>query len=126
MTKEQKFNAFLETENGKMNAERFIKALTEKRLLCSVQHVSSSGMSRVIAMREVAINKEGQVQILQFDWFFEQMGFRYSEKHNGIVVKGCGMDMMFWAIQCMAGTLKARGFDVPEDYLRLADAYLCV
>lgn len=48
---EKQIKAFLASEDGKMNAERFIKALKEERILCSVRSVSKSGMSRVIAFR---------------------------------------------------------------------------
>ena len=40
---ENQIKAFLASEAGKMNAERFIKALKEERILCSVQSVSKSG-----------------------------------------------------------------------------------
>lgn len=123
---EKQITEFLQSEDGKRNAERFIKALKERRILCSVKHVSSSGMTRTIAMREVSVGKDGQVSILQFDWFFEQLGYRYDKNHNGISVGGCGMDMIFATINSIASTLQYRGFDVPEDYTCLADSYLSV
>lgn len=117
---EKQIKAFLASEDGKRNAERFIKALKEERILCSVQSVSKSGMSRVIAFREIA--KCGKkFTILQFDWFLEQLG--YTAKNDGISVGGCGMDMIFHTLYSVAGTLKANGFKVPKDYMILADHY---
>ena len=117
---EKQIKAFLASEDGKRNAERFIKALKEERILCSVHSVSKSGMSRVIAFRE--ITKCGKKYIiLQFDWFLEQLG--YTRKNNGISVGGCGTDMMFYTLYSVCGTLKANGYKVPKDYMSLADHY---
>lgn len=90
--KKNKIEMFLQSEDGKRNAERFIKALKEKRIIACVKHVSSSGMSRDIAFREVVKTKYGY-SMLQFDWFFEQLGWPRSKNYDAIRVGGCGMDM---------------------------------
>jgi len=117
---ENQIKAFLASEVGKRNAERFIKALKEERILCSVQSVSKSGASKVIAFREI-VKCGKKFSILQFDWFLEQLG--YTAKNNGISIGGCGMDMIFHTLNSVAGTLKANGFKVPENYTILADHY---
>lgn len=120
---------FLQSENGKMNAERFIKALKEGRILVSIPHISSSGMSRVIRFREISkFESYGKTypQILQFDWFLEQLGYCYDKNWDGIKIGGCGMDMVFATLDAVSSSLKYYGFDVPEDYTSLADNYLKV
>lgn len=117
---ENQIKAFLASKEGKMNAERFITALKEERILCSVQSVSKSGISKVIAFREI-VKCGKKFTIPQFDWFLEQLG--YTAKNNGISVGGSGMDMIFHTLNSGAGTLKANGFKVPENYTILADHY---
>lgn len=119
--------AFLASEEGKWNAERFIKALKEQRIVVSIPHVSSSGMSRIIRFREINGYKSGNkyhYAIYQFDWFLEQLGYSYDKNWDGIKIGGCGMDMVFATLDAVSSSLKYYGFDVPEDYTSLADNYL--
>lgn len=126
---EKQIAEFLQSEDGKRNAERFIKALKEQRIVVSIPHVSSSGMSRIIRFREIHKYKSGnkyRYAIYQFDWFFEQLGYCYDKNWDGIRVGGCGMDMVFHTLYSVCGTLKYHGFKVPKDYPHLADHYLKV
>lgn len=129
MAKESEIKAFLESEDGKRNAERFIKALKERRLVCSVKHVSKSGMSRVISFCEMNSCTEGRnhrkrrYDILQFNWFFGRLGWSYDDDWYAIRVGGCGMDMVFHVLYEVASQLKYYGFNVPKDWSRLADDY---
>lgn len=123
---EKEIKAFLESEDGKRNAERFIKALKEGRLVCSVKHVSGSGMSRVISfceMQSYTVNRKRRWAIYQFNWFFKHLGWRYNDSWDAIQVSGCGMDMIFHVLYNVCGTLAYHGFKVPKDYASLADHY---
>ena len=123
MATKDKRAEYLQSEDGKSNAERFIKALKEGRLVCSVKHVSSSGMSRVISFCEV--RKIGKTYTLfQFNWFFKQLGWTYVDSWNAIRVGGCGMDMIFHTLYSVCSTLQYYGFKVPKDYSILADNYM--
>lgn len=120
---------FLQSEDGKRNAERFIKALKEQRIVVSIPHVSSSGMSRIIRFREIGKYKSGNkyhYAIYQFDWFFEQLGWSYDKDWYGIKVRGCGMDMIFHTLCSVCSTLKYHGFKVPKNCPSLAEDYLKV
>lgn len=120
---------FLQSEDGKRNVERFIKALKEQRIVVSIPHVSSSGMSRIIRFREIGKYKSSgkyHYIIYQFDWFFEHLGYCYDKNWDGIKVGGCGMDMVFHTLYSVCGTLKHYGFKVPANYTSLADDYLKV
>ena len=126
---DKEIKTFLESEDGKRNAERFIKALKESRLLCSVKHVGSQGMSRVISfceMKSWTVNRKKQWAVYQFNWFFKNLGWRYDESWDAIRVRGCGMDMIFHVLYNVCGTLKYHGYKVPEDYALLADRYNCI
>lgn len=117
--------SYLTTEAGKANAERFLKALKERRILAVIKSVSSTGMSRQVAFREISTTAEGNTHILQFDYFLNCLGYPYG-KQGGIIVRGCGMDMIFNTLYNVCSTLKEAGFNVPEDFPRLADSYLTV
>ena len=125
MAKKDNVAEFLQSEDGKRNAERFIKALKEGRLVCSVKHVSSSGTSRIISFCEVS--KVGKTYTLyQFNWFFKQLGWTYVDSWHAIRVGGCGMDMVFYTIESVCSTLQYHGFKVPKDYMSLADNYMII
>lgn len=123
--KQNKIEEYLKSENGQMNAKRFIKALKEGRIICVVKHVSSSGMSRDIAFREVIKTKYGY-SMLQFDWFFEQLGWPRAKNYDAIRVGGCGMDMRFHVIYSVCSELKYYGFKLPKDWVSLADNFMSI
>lgn len=123
MANKDKRAEYLKSEYGKENAERFIKALKEGRLVCSVKHVSSSGMSRVISFCEVKKVGKGYA-LYQFNWFFRNLGWTYVDSWNAIRVGGCGMDMISHVLYSVCATLEANGFKVPKDYSHLASNYM--
>lgn len=123
---EKEIKAYLESEDGKRNAERFIKALREGRMVCSVKHVNSTGTSRVISfceMKSWTVNRKRHWAIYQFNWFFKNLGFRYDDSWDAIRVGGCGMDMIFGTLYNVCGTLQYHGFKLPKDWSSLADHY---
>ena len=127
MTKDEKISAYLKSEEGQRNGKRFIKALKERRIICSVKHVSNSGMSRAIAVREVVKLKElNQYAIYQFDWFIRNLGWTYVDSDNAIRVSGCGMNMVFHLLYCVCGRLEHEGFKLPDNWSSLCDNYLSI
>ena len=67
----------------------------------SVDHVSTSGMTRHISLRIIRDNEPRNITYLvarALDW-------RQSEKTNGVVVEGCGMDMCFHTVYCLSRVL---------------------
>lgn len=123
--KKNQIEMFLQSEDGKRNAERFIKALKEKRIIACVKYVSSSGMSRDIAFREVIKTKYGY-SMLQFDWFFEQLGWPRSKNYDAIRVGGCGMDMRFHVLYSVCQELQYYGFKLPKEWPSLADDFMAI
>ena len=55
-----------------------------------IRHVSSSGMQREISLRMIDAGR-----IISLDWLVSNATGCKIGKHNGLVVKGCGMDMGF-------------------------------
>ena len=122
--KESAIKSLLASEYGAREANRFIQALEGHRIFAIVRHVSSSGMTRYIDFREVATDASGRINFYNFTYFLESIRFKYSDKYYGHKVEGCGMDMIFHTLNYIAGTLKHYGFDVPENYSRLASDYI--
>ena len=78
-------------------AERVRKAIGEKggSILCRVEHVARSGMSRHIS---VAINDRNGLTVLNYTPFRTVFADRDRvEKSGSVYISGCGMDMLFEA-----------------------------
>ena len=92
------------------NAERYIKAIKQKRILCSIDSVSRSGMSRTIKFMECAkIDGRNEFIYLNFHSFFDMMG--YNPDRNGYSrITGCGMDMIFYTNYTIIHRLHKLGF----------------
>ena len=94
------------------NAQRYIKAAEEGRLMCSIERVSKSGMSRKMRFFELTCDKKNRATLYNFIGFMESLGY----KHNTVNgrdcfnVRGCGMDMVFATSYDIANTLYLIGF----------------
>ena len=63
-----------------------------------LRHVSSSGMQREISVKMIDAGR-----IIRLDWLVSQaLGYKLG-KHNGIVIKGCGMDMGYHLVYTLLG-----------------------
>lgn len=108
--KKTELEKYLDTEDGQMNAERFIKALAENRIIVSIPRVSKSGMSRVIHFGEIRVSDDGRGMVWNFDYFFSKFGYRY--ERDGLRVHGCGMDMIYATLDSIASELRELGYSV--------------
>lgn len=73
-----------------------------------VRHVTKSGMSRSISL---FIVKGGEIVCV--DWYASKaMGRKRDDKHGGLKIKGCGMDMSFALVYDLGRTLFPDGFKV--------------
>lgn len=83
-------------ENFVGSAERYIKASRHHAIICNIDTVSSSGMSRTLKFLQMDKSKEGRYSLLQFWDFFKALGFTEAKNSRGYFrVNGCGMDMVF-------------------------------
>jgi hypothetical protein len=76
-------------------------------ILCILRHVSRSGMQRVIDLAFVAkINDQGETDLCRIGYKAAKvLGWRYSDKHDGVIVDGAGMDMGFHLVYSLSAAL---------------------
>lgn len=75
----------MELKEAKQTIKRLIG--NKHTVYCNLNHVSKSGMQRVIS-------------------------FQMSKKHDGLTVNGCGMDMGFSVVYNLSSILYPKGFKV--------------
>jgi hypothetical protein len=105
------------------NAKRYIKAIKEGRVICSIGSVSNSGMSRTIKFVECAKSqnvKPAQYYYLNFFQFFEIMGFTPVKSSDYFRIGGCGMDMIFHTNYTIINSLAYMGLISKKEASKLA------
>jgi len=71
-----------------------------------LDHVSKSGMMRVIDLYVIRDNVP-----LRISWSAAlATGYKYNQKHEGMQMDGCGMDMGFAAVYALSRALWPKGF----------------
>lgn len=78
------------------DTEDYIKAIAERKMICTIPHVANSGMSRTIkfvSFDRVKGQKEGYIR--NYFAFFTALGFREARNGDGFTIGGCGMDLVF-------------------------------
>jgi len=88
------------------DAKRYLLALSQRRVVCSIGSVSASGMSRTMRFVEV----QSGVGLLNFYSLFEALGFKTLKNSDHFRVNGCGMDMVFATNYDIIHTLHNLGF----------------
>lgn len=77
------------------DAQRYVKAIKERRIICSIGSVSRSGMSRTIKFLECSKGTNGH-NYLNFFVFFKVLGYTETRaRDHYFSISGCGMDMIF-------------------------------
>lgn len=95
------------------DAQRYIKAIKEGRMICSIDSVSKSGMSRTIKFLscEKSNYNKGQFNYLNYFAFFRIMGYSPASKYGDYFrISGCGMDMIFHTNYTIIHRLHRLGF----------------
>tara|TARA_Y100000401_G_scaffold79201_1_gene64734 strand:+ start:810 stop:1262 length:453 start_codon:yes stop_codon:yes gene_type:complete len=77
------------------DCKRYIKASKQNRLMSKVSNVSKSGMSRIVDIFEIGSDKKYKNMVLNFARLFEIVYGNYNIEKRGVLVKGCGMDMVY-------------------------------
>lgn len=91
------------------DAKTYIKAVESGRIRYTVLSVSSSGMSRQIEITSY----EGTMAkgyYRNYYSFLTALGYRFNKNRDGVVVGGCGMNMLFATNYNIIGHLKFMGF----------------
>ncbi len=89
-------NNFLTPESFIENALIYIKAIKENRMICKIDSVSKSGMSRTLKFLSCEKNKHYNKTFYyrQYISFFEALGYTFNDR-DCFRINGCGMDMVF-------------------------------
>jgi len=100
----------IEIETFIDHAKRYIKAIKENRMICSIGSVSKSGMSRTIKFVELAKSDTSERHHLyNFYQFFEVLGYSKVKDSDYFRIGGCGMDMIFYTNYKIIHNLKRLG-----------------
>ena len=103
------------------NAERYIKAVKEGRMINSIGSVSASGMSRTMKFVEVTRAKRGErSNVLDFYTLFDFLGHTKINNSDYFRINGCGMDMVFNTNYNNIHALHHYGFINKKDCEKLA------
>ena len=92
------------------NAKRYIKAIKQGRVICNIEHVSTSGMSRNLKFIECSGNTKKGFRYLNFWSLFKNLGFSSPKNSNCFKISGCGMDMVFHTNYTIINNLHQLGF----------------
>lgn len=87
--------AYYDVENFLRDAEAYIQAIKEGRMLCIIHSVSNSGMSRNLSFHSCEISKE-RAYYRQYYCLFVSLSYKEARgEKKGFTINGCGMDMVF-------------------------------
>jgi hypothetical protein len=84
MTKKQ------DQQNAIVELDKILRDIPSDTIYTVLRHVSSSGMQREISVKMIDADR-----IIHLDYLVSTALGLKQGKHNGIVVRGCGMDMGF-------------------------------
>ena len=101
-------NSYYTVEQFISDAKRYIKAIKEGRMICSIGSVSQSGMSRTIKFIECSKGKTSY-HYYNFYALFSVLGYRKT-KSDYFSIGGCGMDMIFHTNYTIIHKLHRLGF----------------
>ena len=97
----------IELEGFIKQAKRYIKATKEQRIICSIDSVSHSGMSRTLKFLEMPKNGG---YLYDFYYLFNKLGFSKVRDSDCFRITGGGMDMVFHTHYTIIHNLQSMGF----------------
>jgi hypothetical protein len=77
-------------QEAQQELRNILNSIPTDTIYTVIRHVSTSGMQREISVRMIDAGR-----IISLDWLIANATGRKIGNHNGLVVKGCGMDMGF-------------------------------
>lgn len=92
------------------SAKRYIKAIKQGRVICNIESVSASGMSRTLKFLECNGSIKSGFNYLNFWKLFKDLGFSQGRNTNAFRIGGCGMDMVFHTNYTIIHNLHQLGF----------------
>lgn len=114
-------NGYYSEEQFISDAQSWVKAIKEGRVICSVLSVSQSGMSRQLKFLSFEPSKTEGAQgwYRQYNTMLQVLGFRYNKTKYCISVSGCGMDMIFHTNYTIMHYFKRMGIITSEECEKL-------
>ena len=105
-------NEYYTLDQFKDDVKRYIKACEQERMICNIESVSASGMSRVMRFCEFSFDTTHKLgHILNFYDLFEALGYSSAGKYSDdFRISGCGMDMVFATNYNIIHNFKSMGF----------------
>lgn len=110
---------FTEEEDFIRQAERYIKATKENRLICNIDKVTASGMSCTMKFLEFDKSKNKGV-VLDFWTLFKALGYTEVNRSGYFRLNGCGMDMEFNTHYNIIHNIYSMGFITKKQCDKLA------
>lgn len=105
-----KKSEFYDSESFIENAQRYIKAIKQRRVICNIYSVSKSGMSRTIKFMECQkVSGRNEYSYLNFYSLFHMLGYN-PDRQGYSRITGCGMDMIFYTNYQIIHRLYKLGF----------------
>jgi len=87
-------NEYYNVEDFISDAKKYIKAIKEGRMICIIESVSSSGMSRVLKFNSCEKGTK-TFSYRSYSLLFKTLGYKQARNSWGFTISGCGMDMIF-------------------------------
>lgn len=89
-------NDYYTTESFLNDAKKYIQAVKEGRMLCIIESVSNSGMSRNLKFNSCEKNQNSKTHYYRnYTLLFTALGFTRVKDSYSFRIGGCGMDMIF-------------------------------
>lgn len=101
--------SYYEIENFIKDAQEYIKAIKDRRMINNINSVSNSGMSRTIKFLSCEKSKDS-FYYRQYSMLFTTLGYSDKNKSGYFRVNGCGMDMIFHTNYSIIHRLQRLGF----------------
>ena len=106
-------------EQFAQDAQTYINAIREGRMICVIKSVSKSGMSRVLSFHSIEKGTERH-WARQYNCLFIALGYTESRNRDGFTIGGCGMDMVFHTNYTIIYRLESLGYITKEECDKLA------
>lgn len=111
---------YYDNERFIKDAQQYIKAIKERRMLCNIASVSKSGMSINIKFLSCEKGNKGY-NYLNYNQFFDVLGYTKSRSNDFyFVINGWGVDMIFHTNYTIIHRLWRLGFLNKKEVKRLA------
>lgn len=104
------------------DAQDYILAIRERRMLCVIHSVSSSGMSRTLSFYSCEKHEHSDGYYYRnYRSLFKSLGYPEA-KNGGFTIRGCGMDMVFHTNYSICSTLRHAGLLTAEEFGKLSQS----